>query len=161
MGVHVARVGVFNVDALGNILKKDDASITLKQQLSTSIEHLVVEDAANSNTSGNPTVKQYLELEAGDDYIIAYMDQSTVVTKLSTGGGHLEDNQDVDISSPADNDGLIYDSSSSTWINQPIVASDIDAVANSTVLTNMVAISQADYDSLGSYSSTTLYVITD
>ena len=40
-----------------------------------------------------------------------------------------------------------------------LAPSDIGAVASSTI-TNIVALSQAAYDALGSYSSTTLYVIT-
>ena len=46
-------------------------------------------------------------------------------------------------------------------VGSGIVLSDPTLVANSTALTNVVVISQADYDALGSYSDTTLYVITD
>lgn len=42
-----------------------------------------------------------------------------------------------------------------------LVVSDTSLVANSTEITNVVVISQANYDALGTYSDTTLYVITD
>lgn len=88
IGVHVVRVGVFNVDATGNILRKDDADVTIKQQLTSSIEHLVIEDAAVPNTSGNPTVAEYIKLEAVSDYALSHIDQTTIITYLrnSTGG---------------------------------------------------------------------------
>lgn len=42
-----------------------------------------------------------------------------------------------------------------------MVMSDPSLVANSTHIVNVVVITQADYDNLASYDSTTLYVITD
>lgn len=42
-----------------------------------------------------------------------------------------------------------------------LVVSDTSLVANSTTLQNIVVITQANYDALGTYSDTTLYVITD
>jgi len=46
-------------------------------------------------------------------------------------------------------------------VGSGVVSSDPTLVANSTALTNVVVITQANYDNLGSYSDTTLYVITD
>lgn len=47
----------------------------------------------------------------------------------------------------------------STGGSDALAPSDIGAVASSTI-TDIVALSQSAYDALGSYSSTTLYVIT-
>lgn len=80
VGIHVARVGIFNVDTQGNILKKDDPSVTIKQMLTANTDHLVIEDAAISNTTGYPNVEEYLALEAADSYVVSYMDQSMIVT---------------------------------------------------------------------------------
>lgn len=85
--IHVARVGVFNVDAVGSILKKDDSNVTLGQQLTTSIQHLVIIDSTIPNSAGNPTVKTYLELESADDFMIREINQSTIITYLRTGTG--------------------------------------------------------------------------
>ena len=87
ISIHVATVAVLNVDSLGNVVSKDDPSVTIAQQLKTSLEHRVLEDSAIANTSGNPTVKAYLEAEASDDYVVKHMDQSTIITYLRTGAG--------------------------------------------------------------------------
>lgn len=47
------------------------------------------------------------------------------------------------------------------WETLNGLVSNPSLVPNSIALTNVVVISQADYDALGSYSDTTLYVITD
>ena len=85
--IHIARVGVFNVDAVENILKKDDLNIILGQQLTTSIQHLIIIDSAIPNSSGNPTVKAYLELESADDFMIREINQTTIITYLRTDTG--------------------------------------------------------------------------
>jgi len=87
MQVHVARVAFLKVNALGQVVSKDDGANTIAMQLSGSHEHRVLADNAIINTAANPTVKRYLELEAGDNYILQYLDQNTVVTYLRTAGG--------------------------------------------------------------------------
>lgn len=87
INVHVARVAALNVDTTGNVVKKDDPDVSLRQQLQTRIDHRVLEDVAISNSTGNPSVKDYIEAEAGDDYVVHYMDQTMIVTYLRTAGG--------------------------------------------------------------------------
>lgn len=90
IGIHVARVGFLNVDATGTVVKKDDPNVTIKQQMQTSTEHRVLEDAAIPNTSGYPTVKAYLEAEAANDYVLEYMDQNTIITYHRTAAGGFD-----------------------------------------------------------------------
>lgn len=90
IGVHIARVAVFNVDHLGNIIKKDDPNVTLRQHLSTSMEHRVLVDAAIPNTANNPPVKAYIEAEAASNYVLQYMDQTTIITYLRTASGGFQ-----------------------------------------------------------------------
>jgi len=78
--VHVARVGLFNVDATGNIMRKNDPDISIKQQLTSSLEHLVIEDASVPNSVGNPTVTEYIKLEATDNFVVHHMDQTMILT---------------------------------------------------------------------------------
>ena len=87
MNVHVARVAVLNVDRAGNVVKKDDPSVSLKQQLQTSMDHRVLEDAGIPNSTGNPAVKAYIEAEAANDYVVHHMDQTMIVTYLRTAAG--------------------------------------------------------------------------
>lgn len=85
-GIHVVNVGLFNVDAAGNIIKKDD-STTLRQHLSTSIEHRIISSSDVPTSSGSPTVKEYLILEAASGYVLNHMDQTTIITYLRTAEG--------------------------------------------------------------------------
>lgn len=87
ISIHVARVAVLSVDHLGNVVKKDDPNVTLKQHLSTHMDHRLIVDAAIPNTAGNPSVKAYLEAEAANDYVLSHMDQSMIVTYRRTSGG--------------------------------------------------------------------------
>lgn len=80
MGVHVVRTGFVNVDAMGNILRKDDPNISIKQQMSTESQHRVLEDPSIPNSVGYPTIKRYLELEAADLYALRHIDQTTIIT---------------------------------------------------------------------------------
>lgn len=87
LNIHVARVAVLNVDMAGNVVKKDDPTVTLRQQLQTSMDHRMLEDVSIPNTAGNPAVKAYLEAEAGDDYVLQHIDQTTIITYLRTATG--------------------------------------------------------------------------
>lgn len=76
--IHVARIGVFNVDRNGQRI--DKSTTTLRGSLQTSIDHLIIEDSNIPNTAGNPTIKQYLELEAADGYVANHISQNLIVT---------------------------------------------------------------------------------
>lgn len=80
INIHVARTAFMRTDALGNVVSKENPNNPLSMQLSGSHEHRVLYDEAIPSTADNPTVKQYLELEAQDDYKLQYMDQNTIVT---------------------------------------------------------------------------------
>lgn len=80
VNIHIVRTGIVNVDAMGNVLRKDDPSITIKQQIATESQHRVLEDANIPNSVGYPTVKRYLELEADDYYVLRHIDQTTIIT---------------------------------------------------------------------------------
>lgn len=87
ISVHVARVAFLQVNAVGAVVSKDDSTAALSEHLSGSHEHRLLEDTNIANTSGNPSVKTYLESEASDDYVLNYMDQNTIITYLRTSSG--------------------------------------------------------------------------
>ena len=87
IGIHVARVAVLNVGPSGNVVKKDDPSVTLKQQLQTQMDHRIIIDSAIPNSSGNPAVKAYIEAESANDYVVHYMDQNMIITYHRTVAG--------------------------------------------------------------------------
>lgn len=85
-GVHIVNTGLFKVDATGNVVLKDD-SATLRQHLSTGMEHRVIPSADVPTSVGYPTVKEFLVLEAAAGYVLNHMDQTTIVTYLMTAEG--------------------------------------------------------------------------
>ena len=78
--IHVVRVGIFNVDQNGVRIDKNDPATTINQLKSTSQEALVIPSASVPNSSGYPTIKAYLELEAAANFKMQYMDMSIIVT---------------------------------------------------------------------------------
>ena len=88
MQVHVARVGFLKVDAQGNVINKESPTTTIKTHLTGSHEHRIIPNVSLiPNTANSPDIKTYLELEAGNDYVLEYMDQNTVITYLRTAAG--------------------------------------------------------------------------
>tara|TARA_R110000751_G_scaffold6623_4_gene28179 strand:+ start:1122 stop:1400 length:279 start_codon:yes stop_codon:yes gene_type:complete len=85
--IHVARVAIQSVNQMGNVVSKDDASISISEQLQTQMEHRIVADSSITNSVSSPTVKAYLEAEASDDFVLEYMDQNSVITYQRTAAG--------------------------------------------------------------------------
>ncbi len=80
VGIHLVNVQFIGVDAVGNVVDKNDRSTAITQVLNTSHEHRVIPDAAVPNSSGYPTIKAYLELEAASNYILAHLSQNMIIT---------------------------------------------------------------------------------
>jgi hypothetical protein len=87
IGIHVARTAFVSVDRLGTVIDKCDVETTIGAVLQTEHQHRMIVDSAIPNTATRPTVKVYLELEAGDDYALGHIDQSTVITYKRTASG--------------------------------------------------------------------------
>jgi len=51
---------------------------------STSMEFLVIPDANVPNSSGYPTMKNYIQLEANNNYVVSHIDQSIIITYNQT-----------------------------------------------------------------------------
>ncbi|MEM3097453.1 MAG: hypothetical protein QXU32_01870 [Nitrososphaerales archaeon] len=89
--IHVAKIGLMQVDvSTGNVINKDASAIkdfrTQLQPVTTrprewTIEHRVIEDPTIPNTTGNPTIKAYLEAEDAAGLKLVYMDQYTIITQ--------------------------------------------------------------------------------
>ena len=81
IGIHVARVGLFTVDSsTGTRIDKESGTTTINQMKTMNHDHLVIPDADIANSASYPTVKLYLELEAGDDFVLGHLDQYMIVT---------------------------------------------------------------------------------
>lgn len=84
IGIHVARVGLFTVDANNVRIDKNASSTTINQLKNTHHEFLIIPDAAIPNSAGYPTIKEFLELEAANNYVLRHLDQNTVITYETT-----------------------------------------------------------------------------
>ena len=74
--------------------------------------------------------------------------------------GDLNDNHTVSITSVADKDVLVYNSGTDYWENNnKVVFSDTTGIAGASGISNIVYMTQAAYDALGSYDDATLYYI--
>jgi hypothetical protein len=78
VGVHVVRISLVPINSAGQVVNKDTA--TMKEMLDTSTEPRVLADATIPNSTGNPTIRAYIEAEAGDDYVLKHVDQSLIIT---------------------------------------------------------------------------------
>ena len=77
-----------------------------------------------------------------------------------TNFGHLNDNHDVSITSPASGDGLIYNSATSSWENVTVPKSDISGITgNASGVYNIVVVDSATYASISPKDPNTLYFI--
>lgn len=82
LDVHVARVGIFNVDSLGNRIDKSNPNTSINQLKATRQDALVIADSNYPNTAGYPTIKSYIEAESNAGYELLYMDSSFVITGI-------------------------------------------------------------------------------
>ena len=86
--IHVVRVGFLKVDIAGNVIDKESPPTTIKTHLTGSHEHRIIPNVSLvPNSANSPDVKLYLEAEAGDDFVLEYMDQNTIDTYLRTASG--------------------------------------------------------------------------
>lgn len=99
--VHVARVGLFTVDAAGNRLDKCCPTTTINQMKDTRLEFLVLPDSGIPNSSGYPSLTNYLKAEAASGFSLQHLDQSFVITGLSqsaaTNALQITPNDSVDL----------------------------------------------------------------
>lgn len=80
MSVRIATVAQFAIDIYGRVISKSSPTEPLLSLLDCSYELRIVENWRNPNTLGNPTVKEYIEREAADDYIVFDMGPNSVTT---------------------------------------------------------------------------------
>ena len=87
IGIHVAHTRFIGVDRTGNVIDKNDSSTTIGQVLASAHEHRLIADASIPNTANQPDVDTYLKAEAAIDYVLAHMDQTTIITYKRTASG--------------------------------------------------------------------------
>lgn len=78
IGCHVVRTSFVSTDPNGNRIDKNNT--TIKTMMTANTEHRVIPDSAIASSANWPTVKSYIEAEAAIGYILAYLDQTMIVT---------------------------------------------------------------------------------
>lgn len=77
MAIHFARISLMQV--LNNEVKHKN-NMTLAEVARSSHEMRVIEDSRIPNTSGNPDISNYLELEEEDGFTLYEIDQTFIIT---------------------------------------------------------------------------------
>lgn len=84
--IRVARLGLVQVKPDGTVIRKSDA--TLKDMLRFETQERILDnttgDSAAPNSGNFPTIEEYLELEAANEFTLAYLDQNKIITQKVT-----------------------------------------------------------------------------
>jgi hypothetical protein len=84
--IHVARHGLLHKSRTsGKIFSSSHApGVTIKDALKSDIDDRMIDEGDIPNAAGNPTVKEYLNLEAGSGFQFQHLDQTYVITQKVT-----------------------------------------------------------------------------
>jgi hypothetical protein len=100
-----------------------------------------------------------------DGEVLTYDDATNEWIAAPGGAGTLSALTDVNIPSPSDGEVLTYDNATSKWIAAAtqvpanVIVSDTTGVAGADAITNIISLTQAEYNAITPNAST-LYVIT-
>lgn len=83
MAIHVANIGLTQVTPSGTV--KSRANMTIKEAITASTEHRIIPNPSIPNTSGSPTIADYIVLEEAAGFGLAHIDQYFVITSTSEG----------------------------------------------------------------------------
>jgi len=158
--LNTAKVGITAQQATD--ITDNNAKVTYPSE--DSIKLTTIED--NANDYSHPNMPGTYHIPSGGTV-------GQVLKNTSNGSATWQDEDSTDISGKEDDlgnpatDGYILTSTTAgvrTWVANSGggggIPSDTGLVANSTAITNIVGINQADYDALGTYDSGTYYIIT-
>lgn len=87
--IRIAGLKLVNVSSdKKTVIDKDSPGTTLAAITKTSKEFRVIRNGTGSaespNSTGHPTIEAYLEAEAADNFSLAYIDQSRIITQKIT-----------------------------------------------------------------------------
>ena len=85
--VHVVNTRLVNVDNTGMIIDKNSEDTTINQMKNTRMESRIIPDSSIPSSTGYPTIKEYLTLEADAGFILNHIDQTYIITATQTISG--------------------------------------------------------------------------
>lgn len=78
MAIHVATIGMVQVDASGNILT---GTYTIKQRITANTEMRVLPNTNIPNSAAYPTIENYLIAEQAGGFKFKHIDQNIIITE--------------------------------------------------------------------------------
>ena len=79
MAAHVVYIGLVQVNGVGGIVDKYNA--TIAERINASSQPRVIPDAAIPNSAGYPTIEDYITSESDDGYAVVSLTNTTIVTQ--------------------------------------------------------------------------------
>jgi len=79
---HVSEMQLVDVTSTGEIVDRNRS--TIGTIMTTSKENRIIPGTENANTSGWPTIKQYLVREASSGFKLVHLDQTYIITVKET-----------------------------------------------------------------------------
>jgi len=79
MAVAIAQISLVHIDAMGNRVNKQTA--TIKEVANSSHEPRVLPNAYNSNSDDYPTIEDYITREDTAGRKLAHLDQYKIITQ--------------------------------------------------------------------------------
>ena len=90
-GIHVANITPIRQTKNGRLFLAgkskglvDGLPVSVSDVANYSEDVRVIQDSSISNSNGYPLIKDYLNLEVGDGYFFAHMDQTYLITQNTT-----------------------------------------------------------------------------
>lgn len=80
VGIHVVYVVPRHVSPAGVVFEKNAPTTLISDVMNGSMEPRVQADAAIASSSGDPSIKTYLEREAAIDFVLHHLSNTMIVT---------------------------------------------------------------------------------
>ena len=81
VGCHVARIALIPISGItGQTFDKNAPTTSIKDVLYSSTEPRIIIDPAIPNSANNPTIQNYILLEAISGYVVSHIDQTMIIS---------------------------------------------------------------------------------
>jgi uncharacterized protein YmfQ (DUF2313 family) len=84
VSIHLATFGLYQVKSDGTIFQRGKDNVTIGEACNLNTQERVTQNNNKPNTTGYPTLEEYLNREAADGYQVKIINQSYVVTEKVT-----------------------------------------------------------------------------
>lgn len=78
---HIVYLKLADVTPGGTVVSKDDKTTTLNQIKTSTKQFRVIPDPDVPNSVNSPSIKDYIEAEAANDFQLMHLDQTFIITQ--------------------------------------------------------------------------------